>query len=109
MTVPHSESGKNNCRRIEVPAILLFDFKSKKYPVSVIGKQGFRTKENIILRSRPAVLISAGLRTHPYNKFAGNAEPFPWAEFKYGFVRIKTEDTEKFLNQIQILYRPQFQ
>ena len=25
---------------------------------------------------------------------------------QYGFVRIKTEGTEKFLNQIQILYRP---
>ena len=32
--------------------------------------------------------------------------PFPWAEFKYGFVRIKTEGTEKFLNPIQILYHP---
>ena len=36
------------------------------YPVSVIGKQGFRTKENMIRRFRPAVLISAGLRTNQY-------------------------------------------
>ena len=59
-------------------------------------KQVFRTKKPIIRRIRHFILIPAALRAGLKISLRGNAESLLYAKFEYGFLRMKTANTEAF-------------